>query len=66
MCLVSPYWEYLADTLIGLAKNLGVTYFKWDAIWQNGCNSPDLDLPQSARLRQMDPISFVFDPLSAG
>lgn len=41
MCLVSPYWEYLADTLIGLAKNLGVTYFKWDAIAQDGCNSPD-------------------------
>lgn len=40
MCLVSPYWEHLADTLIGLAKNLGVTYFKWDAIAQDGCNSP--------------------------
>ena len=41
MCLVSPYWENLADTLIGLAKELGVTYFKWDAIGQYGCNSPD-------------------------
>jgi len=41
MCLVSPYWEHLADTLINLAKNLGVSYFKWDAIWQNGCNSPN-------------------------
>lgn len=41
MCLVSPYWEHLADTLISLAKNLGVTYFKWDAIAQDGCNSPD-------------------------
>ena len=41
MCLVSPYWESLADTLIGLAKELGVTYFKWDAISQYGCNSPD-------------------------
>ena len=40
MCLVSPYWEHLADTLIGLAKELGVTYFKWDAIGQYGCNSP--------------------------
>lgn len=43
MCLVSPYWEHLADTLIGLAKNLGVSYFKWDAIGQYGCNSPDHD-----------------------
>ena len=41
MCLVSPYWEHLADTLIGLAKNLGVTYFKWDAIGQYGCNAPN-------------------------
>ena len=41
MCLVSPYWEHLADTLIGLAKELGVSYFKWDAIGQYGCNSPD-------------------------
>lgn len=41
MCLVSPYWECLADTLIGLAKELGVTYFKWDAVGQYGCNSPD-------------------------
>lgn len=41
MCLVCPYWEHLADTLISLAKNLGVTYFKWDAIAQDGCNSPD-------------------------
>ena len=43
MCLVSPYWEHLADTLIGLAKNLGVTYFKWDAIGQYGCDAPDHD-----------------------
>lgn len=41
MCIVSPYWETLADTLIGLSKELGVTYFKWDAISQYGCNSPN-------------------------
>lgn len=41
MCIVSPYWETLADTLISLAKELGVSYFKWDAIEQYGCNSPD-------------------------
>jgi len=43
MCIVSPYWEHLADTLITLAKTLGVVYFKWDAIGQYGCNSPDHD-----------------------
>ena len=41
MCLVSPYWEQLADTLIGLSQELGVTYFKWDAIGQYGCNAPN-------------------------
>ena len=40
MCLVSDYWEELADTLIGLTKSLGVTYFKWDSVGQYGCNSP--------------------------
>ena len=40
MCLVSPYWENLADTLIALARNLGVSYFKWDAIGQYCCNAP--------------------------
>lgn len=41
MCIVSLYWETLADTLISLAKELGVSYFKWDAIEQYGCNSPN-------------------------
>lgn len=40
MCLVSDYWEVLADTLIRLAKELGVSYFKWDAVGQYGCNDP--------------------------
>ena len=40
MCLVSDYWEELANTLIRLYKNLGVTYFKWDAVGQYGCTSP--------------------------
>ena len=40
MCLVSDYWEALADTLIGLSKELGVSYFKWDAVGQYGCNDP--------------------------
>lgn len=38
LCLVSPYWEDFADKLIALSKSLGVTYFKWDAIGQYGCN----------------------------
>jgi len=40
MCLVSPYWERFADELIRLSRELGVTYFKWDAVGQYGCNDP--------------------------
>lgn len=40
MCLVSDYWQAFADELIRLARELGVTYFKWDAIGQYGCNDP--------------------------
>ena len=40
MCLVSDYWEVLADTLIRLSKELGVSYLKWDAVGQYGCNDP--------------------------
>lgn len=40
MCLVSPYWESFADELIRLARDVGVTYFKWDAVGQYGCNDP--------------------------
>ena len=39
MCLVSDYWEALADRLIYLSKELGVVYLKWDAVQQYGCNS---------------------------
>ncbi len=40
LCLVSRYWEAFADELIRLIRELGVTYFKWDAIHQYGCNAP--------------------------
>ena len=41
LCLVSRYWEAFADELIRLSREVGVTYFKWDAIGQYGCDSPD-------------------------
>lgn len=40
MCMVSGYSDAFADELIRLAKEVGVTYFKWDAIGQYGCNDP--------------------------
>jgi len=40
MCMVSGYADTFADELIRIAKEVGVTYFKWDAIAQYGCNDP--------------------------
>jgi len=40
MCMVSQYRDAFADELIRLNKELGVTYFKWDAIGQYECNDP--------------------------
>ena len=39
LCLVSRYWEAFADELIRLSREVGVTYFKWDAIGQYGCDA---------------------------
>jgi alpha-galactosidase len=38
ICMVSSYWEDYANKLIELVKKYGVTYFKWDAVGQYGCN----------------------------
>ena len=40
-CLVSAYWKSVADELIRCYRDWGVTYFKWDAINQYGCDSPN-------------------------
>ena len=41
MCLVSRYADAFADELIRAAREWGVTYFKWDAIHQYGCDDPN-------------------------
>jgi alpha-galactosidase len=43
LCLVSSYADDFADELIRCARELGVTYFKWDAITQYGCDDPHHD-----------------------
>lgn len=43
MCLVSRYWEAFADELIRVHREVGVSYFKWDAIHQYGCDRADHD-----------------------
>jgi len=40
MCLVSPWGERFLRELVRLAKETGVTYFKWDAVGQYGCDAP--------------------------
>lgn len=38
LCLVSRYVDAFADELIRLTRELGVTYFKWDAFGHYGCD----------------------------
>jgi len=74
MCLVSPYRDAFADKLIQLNKELGVTYFKWDAIGQYECNDPrhfhgDSTNTQQDRLENYAfeigrSMSYVVDKLS--
>lgn len=40
LCLVSRYADAFARELIRLNREVGVTYFKWDAIGQYGCDAP--------------------------
>jgi alpha-galactosidase len=40
MCLVSPWGETFLRELVRLARETGVTYFKWDAVGQYGCDAP--------------------------
>ncbi len=39
LSVVSPYWEEFADELIRLTRELGVSYFKWDAVDQHGSDA---------------------------
>jgi alpha-galactosidase len=41
MCLASDYTDYYIDVMVRLNRELGVTYFKWDAVAQYGCDSPN-------------------------
>lgn len=39
MCLASGYSDFFIRKMLTLYETLGVTYFKWDAICQYGCDS---------------------------
>lgn len=60
MCLVSGYADAFADELIRISKELGVTYFKWDAIGQYGCNDPHHNHGTEANTPQERADSYAF------
>ncbi|MFA7235768.1 MAG: alpha-galactosidase [Phycisphaeraceae bacterium] len=60
MCLASRYWEAFADELIRLVREVGVTYFKWDAIQQYGCDSGEHQhgSPDNSAAERLDCYAF--------
>lgn len=60
ICLVSRYRDAFAEELIRLAKELGVTYFKWDAIGQYGCDDPAHEHGTSANSAQERAECYAF------
>jgi alpha-galactosidase len=41
MCLASGYADDYIETMVRLHEELGVSYFKWDAVSQYGCDSAE-------------------------
>ena len=60
MCLVSRYADAFADELIRLNRELGVTYFKWDAVGQYGCDDPGHDHGTAANTDQDRADCYAF------
>jgi len=60
MCMVSGYADAFADELIRIAKDLGVSYFKWDGIGQYGCNDPHHDHGGEGNTPQERADSYAF------
>lgn len=60
MCMVSGYADAFADELIRLAREVGVTYFKWDAIAQYGCNDPHHDHGDQSNTPEERSDSYAF------
>jgi alpha-galactosidase len=60
MCMVSGYADAFADELIRLAREVGVIYFKWDAIAQYGCNDPHHNHGDESNSPQERSDSYAF------
>ncbi len=39
ICLISKYWEDYSNELLRISRDLNISYVKWDAIDQYGCNA---------------------------
>jgi alpha-galactosidase len=58
--LVSPYWNALADELIRLTRDLGVSYFTFDAVDQYACDGDNGFHGTSANSPQERADSYAF------
>jgi alpha-galactosidase len=65
LCLVSRYADAFANELIRLVKEVGVTYFKWDAIDQYGCNDSGHDHGTEANTLQERAENYAFKQVQA-
>ena len=60
MCMVSGYADVFADELIHISREVGVTYFKWDAIGQYGCDDPHHNHGTESNTPQERADSYAF------
>ncbi len=61
MCMVSKYWKDCAAQMIRSAKEYGNIYFKWDAIYQYGCNSPNHNHGKETNSQQERMDCYAFE-----
>jgi alpha-galactosidase len=60
MCLVSPWGEAFLDELVRLHRETGVTYYKWDAVGQYGCDAPAHGHGTEANTREERADAYAF------
>jgi len=65
LCLVSRYADAFADELIRLVREVGVTYFKWDAVDQYGCDDPGHDHGTARNTDAERADSYAFQQVQA-
>ena len=61
MCLASGYADHFIETMVRLNRELGVSYFKWDAIGQYGCNAPHHGHGTEANSAQERADSYAYE-----